>query len=73
MAFKLLFPKTKYRDVRGRVLRFASGVVGVPVEYTGDGWWNVIVVGGDHPSYPVGGHGICVSVQDIDSAERVIL
>lgn len=71
MAFKLVFPPTKYRLVRGRVLKFPSGVIGVPVEYRGDGWWQVVVVGGDHPSYPVDGYDIHVPVQDIDAAERI--
>lgn len=71
MAFKLILPPTKYRLVRGQILKFPSGVIGVPVEYTGDGWWNVIVVGGNHPSYPVDGYDICVYVDDIDAAERI--
>lgn len=71
MAFKFLFPKTKYRLVRGHILRFETGVIGVPVEYLGEGWWHVVVVGGDHPQYPVDGYDIQVTVDDIDGAERI--
>lgn len=59
-------PEAKYRLVRGHVLHFPSGVAGGPIEYRGDGWWRVVVVGGGHEAYPVGGHGIHVS-----PAERI--
>lgn len=71
MAFKQLFPRTEYRVVRGRILKFKSGVIGVPVEYRGEGWWQVVVVGGSHPSYPVDGYDIAVHAADIDAAERL--
>lgn len=71
MAFSALFGPPWYRDVRGHILRFETGVIGVPVEYLGMGVWRVVVVGGDNPTYPHGGYDIDVTHTDIDGAARV--
>ena len=71
MSFSLAFPDSPYRDVRGHVLRLPSGVIGVPIEHKGDGWWHVIVVGGTNERYPVGGHDIWISPNDVAQSQRI--
>lgn len=59
--------------VRGCLLRFSSGVIGVPVEYLSEGWWRVVIIGGTHPEYRSGSNDIHVSPRDIADAERITI
>lgn len=70
-GFSFNLPGDEHPYVRGRVLRFSTGVIGVPIEYKRDGWWRVVVIGGDHPTYPVGGTDVWASPRDIEESERI--
>lgn len=66
-------PRTDYREVKGHILRFPTGVIGVPVEYKGGGGWQVIVVGGANEACKVGGSNVIVPLEEIDAAERIVV
>ncbi|WP_369147061.1 hypothetical protein [Streptomyces sp. R44] len=60
-----------YRDVRGHILRLPSGIVCVPTEYRGSGYWAAVPVGGSNATYGAGAWDISIHAEDIDEAERI--
>lgn len=74
MAFKrgaLSSAARLYRDVRGHVLRLPSGIICVPTEYRGRGYWSAVPVGGPNATYGAGSWDISIHTEDIDRAERI--
>lgn len=63
----------EFRDVKGHVLRFPDGIVGVPVDYMGRGWWRTVVLTGTHGKYSGASYDLHVSYNDIDAAERLVV
>lgn len=71
MAFIMHTPASRYRDVRGHILRLPSGIICVPTVYRGNGSWEAVCVGGPNVTYGAGSWDIAIYVEDIDGAERI--